>query len=260
MSEVGRTSVRVSCRMLRAQVKAPKTCCPAPGGAPSCCRGGGGGVAAGGAPAQMDDGGTQQINMVGFTTKGMGYIQYRGWHHSWDGGHPGPVATRSYHNHEVNQRYDYGATASPSSSTAMLRHRDHRRTRGREQRRIADLKTRLSKDDGEIASLKNEVRLAPVVCVRVCVLCVCVRACVRACMHACVRACVGVCVCLPPLEGAFIVDYWCECVSVSGAGSGSVYVSLSLSLALSLSPVRVSPIEKYKIKLDEKTNKYVSEL
>jgi hypothetical protein len=25
----------------------------------------------------MDDGGTQQINMVGFTTKGMGYIQYR---------------------------------------------------------------------------------------------------------------------------------------------------------------------------------------
>jgi hypothetical protein len=49
----------------------------------------------------MDDGGTQQINMVGFTTKGMGYIQYRGWHHGWDGGNPGPVATRSYHDHKV---------------------------------------------------------------------------------------------------------------------------------------------------------------
>ena len=189
MSEVGRTLVRVSCRVLRAQVKAPKTCCPAPGGAPSCCRGGGGGVAAGGAPAQMDDGGTQQINMVGFTTKGMGYIQYRGWHHSWDGGHPGPVATRSYHKHEVNQRYDYGAhtAASPSSSTAMLRHREHRRTRGREQRRIADLKNRLGKDDGEIASLKNEVRLARV-CRLVCVfVCVCVCGCV---CHHCFSWCV----------------------------------------------------------------------
>ena len=88
--------------MLGWQVKAPKTCCPAPGGGcGGSCGGGGASVQAAGAPAQMDDGGTQQINMVGFTTKGMGYIQYRGWHHGWDGGNPGPVATRSYHDHKV---------------------------------------------------------------------------------------------------------------------------------------------------------------
>jgi len=132
----------------------------------------------------MDDGGTQQINMVGFTTKGMGYIQYRGWHHSWDGSRPGPVATRSYHNHAVNERYDYGADAAPT--TVMRRHQAHRRARGREQRRIAGLKSRLGKDDGEIASLKNEVgvRVQPAArCFRACV-CVCAHTLSKSAHHA----------------------------------------------------------------------------
>jgi hypothetical protein len=72
----------------------------------------------------MDDGGTQQINMVGFTTKGMGYIQYRGWHHSWDGGNPGPVATRAYHQHEVGlRRLRLCARAAPVAHTVYERQR-----------------------------------------------------------------------------------------------------------------------------------------
>eukprot|EP00277_Geminigera_cryophila_P008871 CAMPEP_0179406572 /NCGR_PEP_ID=MMETSP0799-20121207/971_1 /TAXON_ID=46947 /ORGANISM="Geminigera cryophila, Strain CCMP2564" /LENGTH=234 /DNA_ID=CAMNT_0021177655 /DNA_START=7 /DNA_END=711 /DNA_ORIENTATION=+ len=147
-------------KIFRVQVKAPKTCCPAPGGASCACAGGGGGAAAPGASAQMDDGGTQQINMVGFTTKGMGYIQYRGWHHGWDGASPGPVASRAYHDHKVNAKYDYGKSSSAlatASRHSQLHHRAHRRGRGRDHRRIDKLKSRLGKDDGEIASLRNEV-------------------------------------------------------------------------------------------------------
>jgi len=40
---------------------------------------------------------------------------------------------------------------------SQLHHRAHRRGRGRDHRRIDKLKSRLGKDDGEIASLKNEV-------------------------------------------------------------------------------------------------------
>ena len=40
---------------------------------------------------------------------------------------------------------------------SQLHHRAHRRGRGRDHRRIDKLKSRLGKDDGEIASLRNEV-------------------------------------------------------------------------------------------------------
>jgi len=37
---------------------------------------------------------------------------HRGWHHGWDGASPGPVASRAYHDHKVNAKYDYGKSSS----------------------------------------------------------------------------------------------------------------------------------------------------
>ena len=68
----------------------------------------------------------------------MGYIQYRGWGHDKEGDEEGSKKT-----HRVN--------------LARLRHEQHRQASKGQVDKINSLKRRVSKDDGEIASLKGEL-------------------------------------------------------------------------------------------------------
>ncbi|EKX43999.1 hypothetical protein GUITHDRAFT_110105 [Guillardia theta CCMP2712] len=118
-----------SLKLFKVEVKAPPSCC---GSTPASYS------SSPSSSVQMTDGGTQQINMVGFTDKGMGYIQYRGWGHGEEGDEEGRKKT-----HRVN--------------LARLRHEQHRQVSKEQVDKINSLKRRVSKDDGEITSLKGEL-------------------------------------------------------------------------------------------------------
>ena len=174
-------------KVFRVRVKAPPPCCPAPASGPSCCGGaddaGGARPAPPSAPMPIGGGGTQQINMVGFTNKGMGYIQFRGWHHA-DGGSPGHLAQRAFHKNlqsDLGSERGRGAAGDGGQASAQLsrhartgrrqrhqRPQAHQRARprrgrhggGRGSRGLVDsLRRRLAEDDSEISSLKDQVCL-----------------------------------------------------------------------------------------------------
>ena len=174
-------------KVFRVRVKAPPPCCPAPASGPSCCGGaddaGGARPAAPSAPVQIGGGGTQQINMVGFTNKGMGYIQFRGWHQA-DGSSPGRLAKRAFHKNmqsDLGSGRGRGAAGDGGQASAQLsrharagrrqrhqRPQAHQRARprrwghggGRGARGQVDLlRRRLAADDNEISSLKDQVGL-----------------------------------------------------------------------------------------------------
>ena len=174
-------------KVFRVRVKAPPPCCPAPASGPSCCGGaddaGGARPAAPSAPVPIGGGGTQQINMVGFTNKGMGYIQFRGWHHA-DGGSPGHLAQRAFHKNlqsDLASDRGQGAAGDGGQASAQLsrhartgRRQRHQRTQAHQRARLRrgrhgggrgsrgqvdSLRRRLAEDDSEISSLKDQVCL-----------------------------------------------------------------------------------------------------
>mmetsp|Transcript_40620 Transcript_40620/g.63438 ORF Transcript_40620/g.63438 Transcript_40620/m.63438 type:complete len:211 (+) Transcript_40620:100-732(+) len=111
-------------------VHPPPTCCPAKAG-PSCC----GGAAP--APAAPSDGGVQQVNMVGFTNHGMGYIEY---------------GDQDGHNHVLGPN---GRWNKKSTLRAQKKHRNNRiKTL---QDKLQGAKKEIKVLDGEVWALTSDV-------------------------------------------------------------------------------------------------------
>uniref|UniRef100_A0A7S0F2N6 Uncharacterized protein n=1 Tax=Hanusia phi TaxID=3032 RepID=A0A7S0F2N6_9CRYP len=127
-------------KLFKVEVKAPPSCC---GSTPS--------YSSPASPSvQMSDGGTQQINMVGFTNKGMGYIQYRGWRHDDERDEDGAIEEEELHGGKKSQTHH-------RVNLARLRHLRHRRASKEQDQKMERLKSRVKEDDKEIASLKGEL-------------------------------------------------------------------------------------------------------
>eukprot|EP00286_Rhodomonas_abbreviata_P016040 CAMPEP_0181320320 /NCGR_PEP_ID=MMETSP1101-20121128/18058_1 /TAXON_ID=46948 /ORGANISM="Rhodomonas abbreviata, Strain Caron Lab Isolate" /LENGTH=209 /DNA_ID=CAMNT_0023428011 /DNA_START=6 /DNA_END=635 /DNA_ORIENTATION=- len=111
----------------------PPVCCPAAAGVASCCGAGGGGGSGGGA---RQDGQVAQVNMVGFTDHGMGYLNYDN--------------VREGQRHFDSKKVGSKKVGDRKSSTlrAQQQHRS---------RRMAKVQQRLKKEREEVDSLKGEV-------------------------------------------------------------------------------------------------------